>query len=222
MAAVDAFLEAVKAGDRVRVSELLRNDPSLAGSRNAKGESAILMAAYRSRSDLVELLLASHAEWDIFEAAASGQVERARSLLAEHPDLANAFATDGFTPLGLACFFGHKRVAEILLAHGAAVNLPSNNEMKVMPLHSAAAGRHTAIVRLLLEHGADPNARQRSAFTALHSAAHNGEAEMVELLLSYGAEINARSDENLTPLRLAQDRGHTAVAEMLRARGGHE
>ena len=220
MASAEEFLEAVKAGDRERVSELLRDDPSLAGSRNAKGESAILMAAYRSRSDLVELLLASNAEWDIFEAAATGQAEQVGSLVAKDPGLVNTFATDGFTPLGLASFFGHKEVAEILLAHGAAVNLPSSNEMKVVPLHSAAAGRHTAIVRLLLEHAADPNARQRSAFTALHSAAHNGEAEMVELLLSYGAEINARSDENLTPLRLAQDRGHTAVADLLRAYGG--
>jgi ankyrin repeat protein len=218
----EAILEAVKAGEEQKVRAMLQADPALAGAHGLAGESAILMAAYRGRSDLVELLLAAGPVLDIFEASATGQADRVRSLLASEPGLANAAATDGFTPLGLASFFGHAEVTALLLARGAEVNAPSKNEMSVMPVNSAAAARHTAVVKLLLDHGADPNARQRSAFTPLHSAAHNGQIDMAELLLDRGADIHARSDEGLTPLRLALDRGRTAVAELLRARGAAE
>jgi len=58
------------------------------------------------------------------------------------------------------------------------VNSPSRNAQRVMPLHSAAAGRHLTIMQALLAHGADPNARQADDFTPLHAAAQNGQIEM--------------------------------------------
>ena len=66
---------------------------------------------------------------------------------------------------------------------------------------------HTALVRWLLENGADPNSRQDfgSGGTALHSAAWNGDLEMVRCLLDHGADTTALDSEHkTTPLVWAQ------------------
>jgi len=91
---------------------------------------------------------------NIFEASATGQTERVRALVKQDASLANAFSSDGFMPLGLAVFFGHRETVEVLLAAGAEVNTASRETMKVTPLHSAAAAREVAIARLLIDHGA--------------------------------------------------------------------
>ncbi len=219
MSVTEALIEAIKAGDDARVNEILAANPNVRNSRNAQGETPVLAAAYRLRKDLVERLLAAGAETDIYEAAAVGQAERVRRFVEERPELANSWAPDGFTPLGLAAFFGHDEVVSFLLASGGQVNAVSKNDMKVMPLHSAVAARRLGAARLLLEHGADVAARQEAGFTPLHSAANNGQEEMVRLLLAYGADVNAKSPEGVTPLQLALERGHSAVVNFLERRG---
>ena len=115
----------------------------------------------------------------MFEASALGRAERLRELLDEDSELANAWAEDGFQPLGLASFFGHVEAARLLVERGAEVNSASRNDMKVMPLHSAAAtGDPEAryeLAKLLLEHGADPNARQQDDYTPLMAADQHGD-----------------------------------------------
>lgn len=146
---------------------------------------------YRGDQARAEELLASNPELDVFEAAAVGRTERLRELLDEDPSLANAWAKDGFQPLGLASFFGHTDAVRLLLERGAEVNSPSRNEMKVMPLHSAAATPEPSaryeIAKLLLERGADPNARQQDDFTPLMAADQHGDERLGELLTEYGA-----------------------------------
>ena len=117
--------------------------------------------------------------------------------------------------MGLAAFFGHTAIAQLLLEHGADINAASRNGQRVMPLHSSVAGQHLALTKLLLEHGADVNATQEGGFTSLQGAAQNGQHEMVELLLKYGADKNARSDGGQTALDIARAEGHEAVATLL-------
>ena len=128
----------------------------------------------------------------MFEASAAGRAERARELLDEDPSLANAWADDGFQPLGLASFFGHVEAARLLVERGAEVNSASRNDMKVMPLHSAVAtgdpDARYELAKLLLEHGADPNARQQDDYTPLMAAEHHGDERLRALLLEHGAE----------------------------------
>ena len=151
----------------------------------------LLQAVYRGDRTRVDELLAADPALDVFEAAAVGNAERLRELLDEDPRLANAWAEDGFQPLGLASFFGHVEAARLLVERGAEVNSASRNEMKVMPLHSAAAtGDPEAryeISKLLLEHGADPNARQQDDFTPLMAAEQQGDERLRELLAEHGA-----------------------------------
>jgi uncharacterized protein len=128
----------------------------------------------------------------VFEASAAGRAERLRELLDGDPSLANAWADDGFQPLGLASFFGHVEAARLLVERGAEVNSASRNDMKVMPLHSAVAtgdpNARYELAKLLLEHGADANARQQDDYTPLMAAEHHGDERLRALLLEHGAE----------------------------------
>ena len=57
----------------------------------------------------------------------------------------------------------------------------------------AAAERHPDVVKTLIEHGADLQARTRRGFSALHFAAREGDLESAQLLLAAGTDINIRS-----------------------------
>jgi uncharacterized protein len=153
--------------------------------------SELLQAVYQGDKTRADELLAADPELDVFEAAAVGRTDRLRELLAADPGLANAWAEDGFQPLGLASFFGHVEAARLLVERGAEVNSPSRNEMKVMPLHSAAATQDPdaryELAKLLLEHGADSNARQQDDYTPLMAAEQHGDERLTELLLEHGA-----------------------------------
>jgi ankyrin repeat protein len=208
------FFTSLKQGDRAKVEELLSADAGLAGA-SQDGLSAVLTAMYYGQSEIARLLAKRGAPLSLFEAAAVGDLPAVQRAVQQDPQSVNAFAPDGFQPLGLAAFFGSTDVAEFLLAHGADPNTASRNGLHVQPLNSAAAGMHLEIARALLDHGADPNARQEGNFTPLHSAAQNGQMEMVQLLLEAGADPKVTNDTGDTPLRLAQDQGHSEVVKIL-------
>ena len=153
--------------------------------------SELLQAVYRGDQEKAQQLLAENPQLDIFEAAAVGKSDRVRELLDEDPSLANAWADDGFQPLGLSVFFGHPETARVLLDAGAEVNSASRNDFKVMPLHSACAVRDAdkryELAKMLLERGADPNARQKDEFTPLTAADQVGDMRLRELLVQHGA-----------------------------------
>jgi ankyrin repeat protein len=215
----EAFLTAIKAGEQDKVDEYLQLEPGLANTRTEQGLSAILLAMYHNQPGIARSLAARTAGLDVFEAAALGHLDRVAELVEADPDLVNAFAQDGFQPLGLASYFGHLTVVEYLLVKGAEVNSPSRNASRVMPLHSAVAHQHLEIAQALLEQDADPNATQAGEFTPLHAAAQNGQVEMVRLLLDYGAKVNTPTEDKRTPLSFALEQDHREAAELLRQHG---
>ena len=153
--------------------------------------SDLLQAVYRGDQAALTSCWPREPELDVFEAAAVGRTERLRELLDADPEVANAWAEDGFQPLGLASFFGRVDAARLLIERGAEVNSASRNDFKVMPLHSAVAEKDAdtryELATLLLEHGADPNARQQDDFTPLMAADQQGDARLRELLVEHGA-----------------------------------
>jgi uncharacterized protein len=212
------IFEAIRAGDKAEVERLLRENPSVAGTRNDQGVSAVLLARYMFKLDILEALLAASPVLDIFEAAALGRGERVAELLDADPTLARAFARDGFTALQLASYFGQPEAAKLLLARGAEVNAAARNGMAIMPLHAAVASKHHAVVEVLLSMGADPNARQEGGWTPLHGAAQHGDRRLVDMLLAAGADPSLQREGGETPADTAAAHGHTAIADLLTAR----
>jgi ankyrin repeat protein len=210
------LLEAIRAGDKAGLEALLRAEPGLLGFTAPNGSSMMLLAAYYGHPELAEVLVRHGAKADVFEASALGDLETVRRLVRTDPKLVNAFAPDGFYPLGLAAFFGHRAIVVFLLKNGADVKAAARNAQKVTALHGAVARRDVEIVRMLLEAGADANARQERGFVPLHDAAANGNAALVEMLLKHGARTDAKADDGKTPGEMAADRGHKEIAEKLK------
>jgi ankyrin repeat protein len=212
---VELLEEYIQTGNTSALKQLLDVSPELAQVKTSSKVSPLLLSCYYKKPEITGLLLGYIPEPDIFEAAAIGKFDRVANHIYLHPGAINAFSDDGFTPLGLACYFGHEEIARYLLLKGAEVNLPSQNSFGVYPLHSAAAANNLDITKIVLEAGADVNVRQQSGFTPLHAAAQHGNIEMLILLLEAGADVGARTDAGLTPSNLATERGFHDIARIL-------
>ena len=211
------LFDAIKAGDRKRLSAIVEEQPALAAARDSSGISALMLASYQMRQDMVEVLRRTGLDLDLFEAAALGDTGRLDALLQEEPEASREWSADGFTALHLAAFFGHVDAVRLLLDRGAAPATASHNPMRVHPLHSAAAGRNGALVELLLERGCEVNARQAGGYTALHAAATHGDDGMVQALLRHGADPSLALDDGKTAADLARDHGFEALGAILGA-----
>ena len=216
MATAQDMITAVTTDDAARVAELIAADPALASARDRDGVSVLMLSRYRFDRGTTDALLAADPELDVFEATALGYIDRLRERLDEDPSRAVAWSADGFTALHFAAFFGKAEAARTLIDAGAMVDAVSGNDMRVQPLHSAAAGRHHEVCRLLIAAGADVNATQQHDFTPLHAAAQHGDDELVELFLSAGADPAARTDNGDTAADIAEAAGHVDVARRLR------
>jgi ankyrin repeat protein len=203
---MSGIFEAIRSGDSERVRALVDEDPQVAHERDEEGTSALLLARYYSREDMVETLLAHASELDVFEAAAFGRRERVRELIERNPELARAYAPDGFHALGLAAFFSHPDVVRLLLEHGADVDAVARNaQVRTTALQAAAASGDNESARLLLDAGADVHVAESGGFTALHAAAASGNKELVRLLLEHGADPVAQTDDGKTAFDLAPE-----------------
>lgn len=202
-------------GDTERIEALLRDEQSLARVRTSHNVSPLMLSCYYKKPEVTEVLLKYTSDLSLFEAVAAGKFDVAAHMVYLHPEAVNYFAEDGFTPLGLACYFGRFEIARLLVLKGADVNIPSNNGFNVYPLHSAVAGNHTEIARMLIENNAQVNVKQQAGVTALHSAAQNGNIDLLILLLEHGADVNIRMEGGKLPADLAREKGFVEIAEAL-------
>ena len=211
------LFDAIKAGKTDEVRQLVKQNPSLKQARDASGASAILVAAYNMKPDVVNALLELDAPVDIFEASVLGKVDRINEILKSSPARVSEHAPDGFTPVALAAFFGQPAAVRALIAAGADVKAAAKNALKVQALHAAVAGRNLEIVKAVLDAGADPNGQQQAGFRPIHEAGTNANRALAELLLKHGADPTLTSDDGKNAIDLARARGHAEFADWLAA-----
>ena len=220
MAGIADLLGAIRRGDAKTVGDLLAASPDLANAKDERGNSPLLIATYTGKHDIVPLLLERGARASFFEACALGLVEHVRGQLRENSAIVGQWSHDGWPPLHLAVFFGHREIAEALLAAGADVRAVARNSEANLAINAAAAGqraeRRPEIVRLLIARGSPVDGRGSPAgHTPLHEAAFNGDLALVRLLLDSGADRSIRTAEGDTPLDIATKHKRTEVVRLL-------
>jgi ankyrin repeat protein len=182
----------------------------------AEPTSPILAALYHGQLDEARrLAVETTTPLSIHEAAALGDLPALEASLGADAASVNAWSSDGFQPLALACFFGQPAAAERLLGAGAEVNTAARHPFRVMPLHAAVAGPTPELAWLLVSHGADVNARQQGEVSPLHAAAHRGDQALVELLLAAGADPATRDAEGRSAADHARAAGFAELATTL-------
>ena len=211
------FFDAIRKGNSERVGELLKQQHALIKASTKNGTSPVLLAVYADHLDIAESLLATGIEPNIFEAAATGRIQRVRELLKKDPTLAKAYSPDGWTALHLN--WGHLDIVELLLDSGADINAVSKNKSVATPLQGAAVAKRIELARLLIARGAKLSPRGEGGDSPLHECAGNGAIEIARLLLDHGADINAKNDESKTPLAIALEYKQAEIAKLLRERG---
>jgi ankyrin repeat protein len=109
------------------------------------------------------------------------------------------------------------RLREIAAADPALLGTLNNDGET--PLHEAAKYGQLDVLRFLVEHKADVNARQYDGATPLHFAAGFGELETVKFLLDNGAEVDVKEVSGMTPIMAAQTRNHREIIDVLTKAG---
>jgi len=214
------FVKLIQTGATAEIASAVEADPALVEFRDPQGVSALLWSVYAGQPVVRDYLLAQLAArgilLDLFEAAAVGDVLRIEDILTADPGASHAFSGDGWTALHLGAGFGTPQAADMLLQHGAQVDAISRNAQRNQPLHAAVAlARNAETVRLLLAHGADPNATQVGGFTPLFSAATANRRDLAAMLIENGARAHHRSDLEKTATDFARERGHSELADWL-------
>jgi ankyrin repeat protein len=137
------------------------------------------------------------------EAAAIGNLDLVRSLVAKGADVDHKESGFQITPLYRAVESGHREVVEFLLAQGADVSAKCDWRQDT-PLHRAAtSGGVTQMTELLLAKGADVNATNSYGNTPAHVAVTSGHVAIVELLTARGADLNVKNNDGFAPLHYA-------------------
>lgn len=117
---------------------------------------------------------------------------------------------------------GSLKAASAAVAAGANVNRHIKNRtngLPVTPILSYAIKRKPKIARFLLEHGADPNAKDVCGDTPLHHAIWYCPGEVTTMLIEMGAYVNSRNVHGYTPLCIALLKRQRKIMSMLATAG---
>ena len=239
-AAVDGIVDAAKKNDAAAVRAALEQGADV-NAHSSDGTSALHWAVYNDNADLVARLIEAGADVNprndydstpLGEAAVTGDAEVVRKLVAAGADV-NAPGPDGETPLMVLARGNGLDAARILIEHGADVKAREKWRGQTALIWAAAEGQ-SGMIKLLLEHGADPNVqsdvnewqRQVSAekrrmyrpyggMTALMYAARQGCVACAEALVAGGADKDLSDPRGVTALIIALDNLHFDLASYL-------
>ena len=182
-------------------------------------QDALSAAALGHDGDLVELLdkgmdpntIDASGNSLLILAARDGHLSTVDILLKRGAKVAHRnFAGD--SALMMAVLKGEMAVTKRLLAANAPIN-----QSGWTPLMYAAYEGRADMVALLLEKGAEVNARAPNQSTPLMLAARNGKMDAVRLLLKAGADTEIKNDQGFTAESWANNAGNTDAADLIAA-----
>ncbi|KAM0719563.1 hypothetical protein Q7P37_003693 [Cladosporium fusiforme] len=159
-----------------------------------------------------------------------------RELLRGEPDIEAEGGPYG-NALQAASFSGHEEVVQILMDAGADINIqrrrvwqrttsgiiqwPREGGSYGNALQAASLGGHEAVIRILMDAGADVNAQGGFFGNALQAASFGGNETVVQMLMDAGADTKARGGQHDHALQAASLGGHVTVAQTLIAIGAN-
>ena len=198
-AGVTPLHTAVVNGHVKLVELLLKNEADVNARRDNDGATPLYAAAERKHVKLVRLLLENGANVDasrtdgntpLYVAVREGHVEPVELLLKKKANVNASRTDDGATPLHAAAVSGHVDVVKLLLKLDNKADINARKSNLYTPLHSAIRHEHVddsraiAIVKLLLESGADKNAKSHLGETPLKLARcrHGDDSDIAKLL----------------------------------------
>jgi ankyrin repeat protein len=224
----DALCAAVSRGDISEVDRLLASGGD-ANARDARGRTVLLIAAREGRLDVARSLLTAGTEVDarsegmsitpLMAAAQRGDLPLVRVLLEAGAD-PNASSRNGAAVLARAVLAGDVPTVRVLLEAGASPNTTeSSAPPNTAPLWAAVARKQRELVRLLLEHKAQPNIGDSVTDTVFGIAVSGGDAEIARMLLEAGADPTRPALSNLPLLAVAMRFTNLPMAELLEDHG---
>lgn len=212
------FRRAVAEGDLAQVQSFLERDPALAGSRDERGRSALVLAWLAGHAEVAAAVRERLPSLDVVEAVLAGDVGRVRELRERYPALIDEMHPIGGTPVHAAARFGRPEMVMALV--GSDFNRPAADPPGLTALRLAAQHPDVAaaeeMVDIMVGNAADPRAPQGDGVTPLHVAAAAGGLDMIRVLILDGADPAAKDPEGRTALDLALRHGRQEAAELLR------
>lgn len=228
-----AILQAIKDGDMPVVERLLTADPRLVRARDEYLKTPLHWAAEHNRRDLAQMLLDSGADLEATTswgataldwAATMGSTKVAELLLARGAKGMNLVVAASLGKLDLVREFLDSSTPLASLAnpapaepddHWVADCARMKGDVISHVFCCACRNGQTPVAALLLERGADVNAKGVFGGTGLHWAAINGHKDTVEFLMAHGADITIRDAKfNSTPEGWAAEGQHDEIRDL--------
>ncbi|OMP82577.1 Ankyrin-1, partial [Diplodia seriata] len=239
-------------------TKLARSVKCISILQNRVGYYPVHILAYFDLRDMLEQQIGTdesrelfqdlHGGTTLFYAAEANSLAVVDLLLSRGIVDVNLANRRGLTPLLIALRHDSTKVATAIIHH-LQTDLERSDTRGFTPLHEAVVRKNHAILRLLLDKGANIGAETTSGrtalgmamqdttdwpfeddievgwlkteYTALHLAAQQGHQRIVRWLLGLGANVNSRDPFNRTPLFDACIRNHLGVVEILLDHGAN-
>ncbi|CAE7714911.1 Ank3 [Symbiodinium sp. CCMP2592] len=215
--------------------------------KNDAGLTFLMLAVKHGNADHIKQLLDKGIEKDarcadgstaLMLAAREGKTASLKELLDRNAEK-DCQNNEGYTPLMLAMQGGHEECFNLLLDRMAKRGLKSSAGKTVLELSAdnvkfrallgrptalmeAAKGGHSALVKELLEKGAEEDVMDGFGNTALMHAARNGQTDCLAVLLVAEADKDTKNQNGFTAYMQAAANGHTECAKRLTREGANQ
>jgi ankyrin repeat protein len=223
-------------GKQYAVQLLLDSGADVTARTTVLLHTALHLAAERGNLELVRLLVERRANLDavtdrgwtaLTHAVVKRNIPTASYLLS----MGTHIITDDLLQ---AVESGNPDLVLLLLDHGADIaaishgkdledgTVDRSGKKRSMPplhgfaaIHVASREGNVEIVRILLQHGADPTLQTEKGYTPLHFACFSGNADLVRLLLGHGVDVDAKTSDGSTSLHVAAHYGRPSTRQTI-------